>query len=399
MDYNFSERLKCLKPSAIREILKSLDVPGVISFAAGNPAEKAFPSAEIAKISAKIFEETPIKALQYNITEGYFPLRAEVEKRQKKLHGIGRNFDATIIVSGGQQGLELAARAFCDTDDVILCENPSFIGALNAFRSVGAKVTGVRVEDDGIDVAELEQKLRTTPRVKLIYLIPTFQNPTGVTTSLEKRKKILELAGKYGVVIIEDNPYGELRFAGEYIPPIKSFDDEGRVIYVSSFSKILSPGLRVGTVTAHADIIPKMVVAKQGEDVHTNIFSQLVCHRFMTECDIDGHIARLRALYGEKCALMSECLRKEIPESAAAFKIPQGGLFIWGTLKNFPDEARLIKEATARRIAIVPGSAFMCDPERNATGTASFRLNYSTPSEEDLIAGCARLGEAIRALE
>ena len=226
----------------------------------------------------------------------------------------------------------------------------------------------------------------------MIYLIPTFQNPAGITTSLEKRKAIYDIAVKHGIIIVEDNPYGELRFAGENIPTIKSMDTEGIVIYCSSFSKILSAGMRVGFVCGPEAILQKMVVAKQGEDVHTNIFFQMLCHRFMTECDLDGHIAGINKLYGEKCSLMlstlDECMPGEIK-----YTRPEGGLFIWVTLPESINMQDFVKKALEKKVAVVPGNAFLCD--ENGTINA-FRINYSTPSDEDIVRGCKLLGEVAR---
>ena len=279
MEYRFSDKLASLKPSAIREIFKSLSDPTVISFAAGNPAAESFPVGELARLSADIFEKTPVTALQYSLTEGYPPLREAVAARLREKFAIGRAGDETFIVSGGNQGIELSAKVLCNEGDAVICEEPSFIGALNAFRSNGACTVGVPLHGDGIDPDELDAVLAREPRARMIYLIPTFQNPSGITTSYEKRRKIYEIALRRGVMIFEDNPYGELRFAGEDIPTFKSMDTEGIVIYCSSFSKILSAGMRVGYVTAPGPVMQKMVVAKQVEDVHTNIFFQMLCYR------------------------------------------------------------------------------------------------------------------------
>lgn len=401
MEYQFSDKLASLKPSAIREIFKNLTDPSIISFAAGNPATESFPVAELARLSADIFESTPEKALQYSITEGYPPLREAVKKRQKEVFGIGRSSaggdtynDSTMIVSGGQQGIELACKVFCNEGDTVLCENPTFIGSLNSFRSNGAKTVGVEMEEDGISPDALERAIQTSKNVKLLYLIPTFQNPTGITTSLEKRRCIYEIAKKYSLPILEDNPYGELRFAGDEIPTIKSMDTEGLVIYCSSFSKILSAGMRLGFVVAPEQIISKMAVAKQGEDVHTNIFFQMLCHRFMTECDLDGHIQRIRALYRHKAGLMIAELEKHLPREIN-FTRPEGGLFLWCTLPEGTDMQAFVKEALARKVAIVPGTAFNC---KENTPSRSFRLNYSTPTDKQIAEGVQRLGEAARAV-
>ena len=233
MEYKFSDKIANLKPSAIREIFKSLTDPSIISFAAGNPSPESFPVEDLASIAADIFANESTTALQYNITEGYAPLRQAVAERQKKRFGetMVREDDSVLIVSGGQQGMELACKAFCNEGDVVICENPSFIGSLNSFRSCGATPVGVPMESDGISLTALEETLKSTPNAKLLYLIPTFHNPTGITMSLEKRLGVLELARKYDIVIVEDNPYGELRFAGEDLPNLKALDTDGRVIY------------------------------------------------------------------------------------------------------------------------------------------------------------------------
>ena len=333
-------------------------------------------------------------ALQYSRTEGYPPLCRTVAERQRKKFGIGSDGDETIIVSGGNQGIELAAKVLCNEGDAVVCEEPSFIGALNAFRSNGARPVGVPLGEDGIDPDALDRVLAEEPRARFIYLIPTFQNPSGITTSLEKRKKIYEVARRHDTLILEDNPYGELRFAGEDVPTIKSMDTDGRVIYCSSFSKILSAGMRVGYVTAPAPIISKMVVAKQVEDVHTNIFFQMLCYRYMTEYDLDGHIRDIRAIYRRKCGLMLECLERELP-ATIGFTRPEGGLFVWCTLPQDCDMDVFVKRALEKRVAVVPGTAFLCDPDGKSQ---SFRINYSTPSDEEIREGCRRLGETARSL-
>ena len=388
MEYMISDNLASLKPSAIREIFKSLSDPSIISFAAGNPSPLSFPSKELGEIAADIFANHATAALQYSITEGYPALRTAVADRLSRIFGIGRAFDTTIITSGGQQGLELTCRALCNPGDVVLCENPSFIGALNAFRAVGAKTVGIPLHEDGIDPADLEKALEEYPNTKMIYLIPTFQNPAGITTSEEKRRAIYEIARRHSVVILEDNPYGELRFAGTDVPTIKSMDEDGIVVYCSSFSKILSAGMRVGFVCAPDKLVQKMVVAKQCEDVHTNILFQMLCHRYMTEKDMDGHIAGIRSLYRDKCNLMLDCLDAHMPKEIH-YTRPEGGLFIWCTLPDSISMNDFVKRAIERKVAVVPGTAFNCDTE---APSPSFRLNYSTPSDEDIRRGIEILG-------
>ena len=399
MNYPFSDKIANLKPSAIREILKAPSDAETISFAAGNPAPESFPVEDLARLAADIFRTQSTVALQYGVTEGYAPLREVVAKRQKEVFGIGRSVaagdffnDTTIIVSGGQQGIELACKVFCNEGDVVICENPSFIGALNAFRSCGAKTVGVPLCPDGIDTDALEETIKRTPRAKLLYLIPTFQNPAGLTASLEKRIKVYETAKKYGIMIFEDNPYGELRFAGEEIPTIKSMDTEGLVIYGSTFSKILSAGMRVGFVVAPEEVASKMVVAKQSEDVHTNLFFQMLCYKFITECDLPAHIQKIRDIYRYKCDLMIRGLEAGMPASVS-FTRPEGGLFIWVTLPEEVDMNAFLKATIAAKLRVVPGVTFNCDTE---APSHSFRLNYSTPSDQQIVDGIDKLCRVVR---
>lgn len=390
MEYQFSNKVRALKPSAIREILKMSSDPSVISLSAGNPAAQAFPTQEIQRITQEIFAEDPILALQYSVTEGYGPLRETMKAFIAQRNGISGADDELIIVSGAQQGIELSCKALCDEGDTVLCENPSFVGALNAFRSFNTNLRGVPMDEDGISIGGLEQALKETPKARMLYVIPNFQNPSGITMSLEKRKAVYELACKYNVVILEDNPYGELRFAGEDIPAIKTLDREGRVIYCGSFSKILSPGLRVGYVAANPELISKIVVAKQAGDVHTSILSQLICYRFMKECDMPAHIERLRGIYRSKCSLMLDtmdaCFDKRV-----TYTRPQGGLFIWCTLPGGSDMVGFCRRAVAEhKVAVVPGTAFTAaegDP------SDSFRVNFASPSDEDIVKSIGILGE------
>ena len=395
MNYRISKKMQDLKPSAIREIFKALSDPTIISFAAGNPAPESFPVDALAKISAQIFREEPTKALQYSITEGYPELRGDVTARLKSRFDINTDANMTIITSGGQQGIELLTKVMCDEGDVVIAENPSFIGALNAFRSLGCDVKGVPLCDDGgMDLDILEATLKANPRAKILYLIPTFQNPAGTCMPLEKRKAVLALAKKYGVIILEDNPYGELRFAGEEIPTIKSMDEDGIVVYSGSYSKVLSAGMRIGFICGPEAVVQKMVVAKQVEDVHTNIFFQMLCHRYIAEYNIDEHIAGIRALYRRKCGLMLAELDKNMPD-CVKYTRPEGGLFLWCTLPDGIDQGAFVKKAMEKKVAVVPGQAFNCD---TTAPSQCFRLNYSTPSDEQIIAGVGYLCDAVKAM-
>ena len=392
MEYNYSDKMKNLKPSAIREIFKSLADPTIISFSGGNPNPESFPTTEMAKISAELYAENANVALQYSVTEGYPPLRTALAKRLHDRFGIGNENDSTIVVSGGTQGIELACKILCNEGDAVICEDPTFIGALNAFRSNGAKTVGVPAEDGGIDIDALEKAVIEHPEAKMLYIIPTFHNPMGTTMSYEKRRAVYDVCKRHGIIILEDNPYGELRFAGEDIPTIKSMDTDGIVIYCSTFSKILSAGMRVGYVTAPDALIQKMVVAKQVEDVHTNIFFQMVCYKYMTECDLEGHIKDICALYEHKASLMLGALDRYMPD-CVKYTRPEGGLFIWCTLPESIDCAALVKKALEMKVAVVPGTAFNCDTE---APSRSFRLNYSMPTDEQIEEGVKRLAEAVR---
>lgn len=391
MEYKISDKFVNMKPSAIREIFKSLGKPGCISFAAGNPSPESFPVEEIRKIASQILTEEPITALQYGVTEGYPKLRELVSARLKRVYGIGGDDDETIIVSGGQQGIELTCKVMCNEGDVVISENPSFIGALNAFRSLGAKLVGVPLGDDGMDIAALEKALAENPRTKIIYTIPSFQNPAGITSTLENRKAVYALASKYDVVIIEDNPYGDLRFSGEDVPTYKSFDTEGRVVYCGSFSKILSAGIRIGTLTANKALVSKIVVAKQVEDVHTNMFFQMVCAKYMSEYDLEEHIAKIRKLYSHKAGLMISALEKFMP-SDVKFTRPDGGIFLWCSLPEGYDLGEFIKRCSEKNVFVVPGTAFLPDESEI---TRSFRLNYSMPSDEEITRGVKLLADVI----
>ena len=394
MEYRISEKMQALKPSAIREIFKALTDPTIISLAAGNPSPESFPVEDLARISSEIFSDSSTAALQYSVTEGYPPLREDVKARLASRFGIGRDFDMTIITSGGQQGIELLCKTMCDEGDTVIVEEPSFIGALNAFRSNGAKLVGIPMEDDGIDIGKLEDAMKNNPRAKILYLIPTFQNPSGTCMSLEKRKKVYDLAKIYNIIILEDNPYGELRFAGEEIPTIKSFDKDGYVVYSGSYSKVLSAGMRIGFICGPEAIVQKMVVAKQVEDVHTNIFFQMLCHRYIAECDMDKHVADIRKLYKHKCDLMLSELDKKMPK-CVRYTRPEGGLFLWCTLPDNISQPDFVKAAMAKKVAVVPGQTFNSDPN---SPSQSFRLNYSTPSDEQIVEGIDRLAETVKSM-
>lgn len=394
MEYSFSDRVNSLKPSAIREIFKYAADPAVVSLSAGNPAPDAFPAKEIAEISADLLSRRPVDALQYGLTEGYTPLRDYLKKYMKDKYGIGSENDRLIITSGAQQVMDLAAKSLCNEGDVVICEAPSFIGSLNSFRSYNARLVGVPVEPDGINTEILEEKLKTEKNVRFIYVIPNFQNPSGVTMSLEKRKKVYALAKKYGVMILEDNPYGELRYFGENVPAIKSLDTDGIVMYAGSFSKVISPGMRVGWCVAPNPVIQKMVVCKQGQDVHTNMWSQIVIHEYVTKYDFEAHLNYLRELYRKKAQFMMDLLDEHLAPYITYDKI-DGGLFIMCKLPDNINMLDFCKEAVKRKVCVVPGNAFLTDETEECH---TFRVNFSTPTDQQLEKGVKILGELIKEL-
>jgi len=382
MNYRISDKMLTIKPSAIREIFKALADPTVISFAAGNPSPEAFPVEQIQELSSIIYQETPVAALQYSITEGYMPLREKIAARMKSRFNISGEGDMLLITTGGQQGIDLTCKVMCNEGDVVICEKPSFIGALNAFKANGVNICAVDMQDDGIDLEKLETALKTHENAKIIYLIPTFHNPLGTSMSLEKRKAALELAKKYQVIILEDNPYGELRFGGEELPTIKSMDKDGLVVYCSSFSKIIAPAIRVGWLSVPEELAQKIIVAKQVNDVHTNMYFQLVCNLFLEKFDIEAHIAKIRELYKNKCALMLGEMDKKLEN--IKYTRPDGGLFLWCTLPERIDLSKFVKSCIDNKLAVVPGGTFLPDEHEISH---SFRVNFSMPSEAQIIEG------------
>lgn len=389
MEYTFSDRTNNLKPSAIREIFKYASDPSVVSLSAGNPSEDAFPVKELEEISARLFKEKPIELLQYSITEGYAPLRSYLLKYMKEKYNIGTENDDILITTGAQQIMDFATKSLVNEGDVIITEAPSFIGSLNTFRSYNARLVGVEVESDGMNMEKLEQALQSNNNVRFIYTIPNFQNPSGVTMSLEKRKKLYELAKKYSVLIVEDNPYGDLRYSGEFLPAIKTMDSENIVLYAGSFSKVVSPGMRVAYVIAPQQIIQKMTVCKQGSDVHTNIWSQMVCYEFMTKYDFEKHLENLRTIYRKKAQFCMDLLDKYCVPNITYDKI-DGGLFIWCKLPKNVDMLDFCKKAIENKVCVVPGNAFLTDENQVSHG---FRINFSTPTDEQLEKGIRILGE------
>ncbi|MBP3337006.1 MAG: PLP-dependent aminotransferase family protein [Clostridia bacterium] len=387
-----SEKMKGVKASAIREIFKVAGKPDVISFAGGLPAPESFPVDAIKKICDDILSADPITALQYGISEGYMPLREAIWDRLTNKFGIKREDDELIVVSGSQQGMDLTAKVLLNEGDGVICEEPSFIGSLNTFRTYNAKLYGVPMDEFGMKMDVLEKTLAENKNIKLIYTIPTFQNPSGITMTLERRKELLSIAKKYNVTILEDNPYGELRFSGEDVPTLKALDTDGLVIYVGSFSKVFSPGLRLAYVVANRGIIDKLVVGKQATDVHTNVFAQMIAHKYLTEYNIDESIENSRKIYSHRCSLMLSCMDECFPKSVT-YTRPDGGIFIWATTPEGTDTLKLMGEAIEKKVAFVPGNTFMTDIDAPSN---SFRLNYSTMPDEKIIKGISILGDLLK---
>ena len=392
MDYSFSNKVLGLKASAIREILKFTAFPDVISFAAGKPAPEAFPTSEIEEIISRILTENPVAALQYSITEGYTPLRDTLKKRLAAQGSFNPDIDDVIITSGGQQGNELSCKIFLNEGDTLICESPSFIGSINSFKSYNVNLVGVEMDDEGIDPQLLDDALKANKNTKVIYLIPNFQNPTGKCTSYERRKQVYALAQKYDVMILEDNPYGEIRFDGENIPSVKSLDTDGRVIYCGSFSKVLAPGIRVGFVSAPKEAAQKIVVCKQVSDVHTNILAQMLADEFVNNYNFEEHLEKIRGIYRKKCGLMLDEIDRNFSKKITVTR-PQGGLFIWATLPDGCNMTEFCKKAVEAKVAVVPGNAFTVHEDDPIN---SFRLNFSTPTDEQLVKGCEILGKMSR---
>lgn len=393
MEYTefFADRVKPLKGSAIREMFKRMADPEIISLAGGNPAAELFPGEELSKIAGKILMTNPTLALQYGTTDGYPKMKDCARQRAEKVNSISEN-DEILIMTGANQGIDLTAKALLNKGDKVIVENPSFIGSLNAFRTYESQLVGVTVEDDGMSMEGLEDALKNNSGVKMIYTIPTFQNPTGSTMSLEKRKRMLELASKYDVLILEDNPYGDLRFSGENLPTLKSLDTEGRVIYAGSFSKILSPGMRLGYLIAPAQLAEKVEVLKQVNDVHTPMLTQLMCVEFMKKYNIDDYIKKNCELYGRKCAKMVESMEKYFPKGKVKWVVPEGGIFLWCECPTITDIAPVVEKCLEKKVAIVPGSNFA--PDIYAPSNM-FRLNYSSATLENIEEGIRRLGEVL----
>ena len=382
----FAHRFDAVSVSAIREIFKVIAQPGMISFAGGNPSLAALPDRQVSELAVKVLAENGKAILQYGATEGY-PLLLESLKAYLKDH-LGIQAPAVLPVTGSTQAMDLLCKALINPGDRIIVEDPSFLGNLQCMRLYEAELVPVRSDEGGMDPEHLEALIRET-RPKMIYTIPTFQNPTGKTLGLERRKRVAELANQYGVVVAEDDPYRDLRYRGTDLPPIKTFDENGWVVFMGSFSKVISPGLRVGYIAGNAEIIRKCTVGKQSTDVHTSNLNQAIVDQFLRRELLPEHIRTICAGYGAKMDRMLSCL--ETFPSGVRFTRPEGGLFIWAELPEKIDAVSMLAQAVERKVAYVPGTYFCVDGGHLNT----IRLNFSNSTPEQIDTGMAALREII----
>lgn len=396
-DHRYAQRTQRMKSSAIRELLKLTELPDVISFAGGLPAPDVFPVDEIQDACIRVLRNQSALALQYGSTEGYLPLREMIARHSARL-GFEVNPDNLMITSGSQQALDLLGKIFINGGDRILVESPTYLGALQAWNAYGAEYVPVSSDENGMDTDALEEALRTGP--KFIYVLPNFQNPTGVTLSLERRKKLVELADRYGVPIIEDDPYGQLRFEGDHLPSVEVLDAEyqtnsgsytGNVIYLSTFSKVLSPGLRLAWVVAPPEVIRKLVQAKQGADLHTSVFNQMIALEVSQHGFLDKHVQKIIEVYRERRDVMLDALEEHMPKGISWTR-PQGGLFLWVSVPEHINTANLMIEAVQEKVAFVPGESFFpCGGGQN-----TMRMNFSYSNPQLINEGIGRLARVLR---
>ena len=389
-----------MRSSAVRELLKLTELPEVISFAGGLPAPETFPVERFAVAFNKVMADHGARALQYGTTEGYTPLR-EMIARHSTRYGINIERDNVLITSGSQQALDLIGKVFINPGDHILVERPTYLGALQAWNAYQAEYVSADIDEDGYVTASLDARIRTGP--KFIYALPNFQNPSGVTMSLARRQALIELADHYGVPILEDDPYGQLRYEGEHVPPIVHLDSQfrstdgarysGNVIYLSTFSKTLSPGIRLGWIVAPVEVIQKLVQAKQGTDLHTSTINQLVAYEVASGGFLDHHVKDIRAIYRERRDTMLGALAREFP-SGITWTKPQGGLFLWLTFPERMNAADVLKAAVEQKVAFVPGQSFFAD----GTGQNTARLNFSNATPERIEEGVRRLARCLEVL-
>ena len=397
-EYRYAHRMKRMGSSVIRELLKLTEQPDIISFAGGLPAPEVFPVKEFQEACNRVLTENGAQALQYSTTEGYRPLR-EMIARHTERYNVHVTPENILITSGSQQALDFIGRLFINRGDYIVVESPTYLGALQAWNAYGAQYISVRADEHGMIVDELEAALRVGP--KFIYILPNFQNPSGSTLSIERRKHLVALADQYGVPIIEDDPYGQLRYDGEHLPSVVYLDEQyrndggheytGNVIYLSTFSKLLAPGLRLAWVVAPPKVIQKLVMTKQAADLHTSSFNQQVAYEVGKGGFLDEHVKLIRSVYKERRDVMLEMMDEMFPPEMRWTK-PAGGMFLWGIMPEGVDAADVLKIAIERKVAFVPGGAF----HPNGGGTNTMRLNFSYSSPDNIREGITRLGNTLK---
>lgn len=388
---HIAERMQGVNGSAIRELFKLLGDPEIISFGGGNPAKECFPKEDIENITAELLRDKSDVLLQYGATEGYLPLRkAYIEKILPDL-GLTAELENVLALTGSMQGLDLICKVVVNPGDVVLVEEPSFLGALQTFNIAQAKLVPVPLHTDGIHVDELEALVREY-RPVMFYTIPTFQNPTSWVSGIEARKAIARLAAEYDMIVIEDDPYASLRFSGEKLPTIKSFDTSGNVILMSSFSKTISPGMRVALCCGNAELIRKMTIAKQSADTHSPNLNQAIIAEYLNRDLLPEHIAEISKVYAHSASVMVEAMEEYFPDWVE-YEKPIGGLFIWCTLPEGWDASELFKKAVARKVAFVPGVSFFTT---SGKGNNTFRLNFSAEPEERIRRGIRTLGDLLK---
>lgn len=387
----FANRMDLLQGSEIRELLKLTAQPDIISFAGGLPAAELFPVDEMIAASKAVLEEHGREAMQYSTTEGFPRLREQIAERMLAKNNIHTDPDHILVTSGSQQGLDFSARIFLNPGDVVLLESPSYLGAVNAFKACEPRFIEVPTDDGGMIMDELEKILATTERVKMIYVIPDFQNPTGRTWDLDRRHRFMEIINKYEIPVVEDNPYGELRFEGEYMPALKSLDTKGLVIYLGTFSKILAPGYRLGWVCADDAILTKFNFMEQAASLQASTIGQMEVAKWIDMFDLDGHVAKIRECYRKRRTVMLDTLERELPKECT-FTHPDGGLFAWVVLPEYMDAKDLQMKCLSRKVAFVPGGSFF----PNGGHENTLRLNYSCMPEDKIVKGITALCQTIR---
>lgn len=391
----FSVRAQKMKASVIRELLKLTQKPEVISFAGGLPNPLAFPVDRVGEIVDDILRDEPSRALQYGSTEGVPALREEISSRLKKIWNIDGDKDNILVTVGSQQGLDLLGRLFIGDNSTVIMEAPTYLGALNAFNVYDPTVTSIPLDDDGMQVDLLEDYLVSVQKhsipLKFIYTVPTFHNPAGVSMSLSRRKKLIDLSHQYDFLIVEDDPYGELRYTGDKLPPLASMDKEGRVIYLGTFSKTLVPGFRIAWTYGPTAVIDKMVIAKQAVDLCAPPFTQHIAMEYLRRGFIDEHLKKIISLYGRKQRLMSKAMEEHMPKEYIRWPVPEGGMFLWATLSEGINTTEMFQDAIAENVAYVIGSAFHAD----GSGTNCMRLNFTHADDDKIDVGVERLARVV----